>query len=157
MATLVFIVALIAVDVALVRYLFLHSRSLMVHVRFGFLMVNLLALASHRLWVRRAESQPFLLGFVTFGLATALLCQAGCILAPDAMYALQKGASYQVASFLNAEIHAYFRSLQGGSSFRILFYAMSIPAIGAVVGLPQLLVALVGGLSVWWTRRPMVA
>jgi hypothetical protein len=154
MATIVFIVALIAVDAALVRYLFLHTRSLMVSVRFGFLMVNLLALASHRLWVRRGENRPFLLGFVAFGLVTALLCQAGCILAPDAMYALQQGPSYRVASFLNTELHAYFPSLQAGSSsFRFLFYATTIPAIGAVVGFPQLVVALAGGLSAWWMRR----
>ena len=49
-SALVFVVALIAVDFTMVHYLFIHSRPAMVAVRYGLLMVNVLAIAAYLLW-----------------------------------------------------------------------------------------------------------
>jgi hypothetical protein len=58
-AALVFAVALIAADIALVQNLFIHSRAAMVSVRYGLLMANVLAIADYRLWSGRGTRRPF--------------------------------------------------------------------------------------------------
>jgi hypothetical protein len=154
---LVFTIALIALDMALVRYLFDHDRALMVSVRCGLLMANLLAVAGYRIWAKRGTGQPFLSGFVSFGLVAALLYQAGCVLAPKAMDDHQARLAFPVALAIRRVLPSNFPSLGNGYLYaKILFYATSIPAIAFVVGFPQLLVALFGGLIRWRTRRPTV-
>jgi hypothetical protein len=156
-STLTFGIALIAIDVTLVRYLFLHDRSLIVAVRCGLLMANLLAVAGYRLWAGRGTEQPFLTGFVTFGLMATLLYQAGCVVAPKVMDDHQAGLAYPVALAIRRVLPSDFPTLGNGSLYaKILFYAATIPAIAFVVGFPQLLFALVGGLIRWRTRRPTI-
>jgi len=157
-STLSFAIALIAIDVTLVRCLFLHDRSLMVAVRCGLLMANLLAVAGYRLWARGGTGQPFLSGFVSFGLMATLLYQAGCILAPKAMDDHQASLAYPVALAIRGVLPYAFPSLENGYLYaKILFYAATIPAIAFVVGFPQLLFALLGGLIGWGTRRRTIA
>jgi hypothetical protein len=145
-STLAFAIALFAIDVTLVRYLFIHDRSLMVTVRCGLLMANVLAVAGYRLWATRGAEQPFLGGFVVFGLMAALLYQAGRGLAPKMMDDHQAGLAFPVALAIRRVLPADFPSLRNGAQHaRVLFYAATIPAIALVVGFPQLLFALVGG------------
>jgi hypothetical protein len=152
--TLVFAVALIAIDIALVQELFIRSRLIMVSVRHGLLMVNVLAIAAYRIWAGRVTYRPFLSGFVAVGLATALVCQACCcILAPDAMYEYQARLAFPVALAINGFLPRFSSAQNGHLYFKIFFYAATIPAIAVVVGLPQLLVALVGGLISWSLHR----
>ena len=156
-STLTFAIALIAIDVTLVRYLFVHNRSLMVAVRCGLLMANLVPLAGYRLWARRGTEQPFHSGFVSVGLIAALLYQAGCILAPRAMDDHQAGLALPVALAIRGFLPNELPSFENGPLYaNILFYAATIPAIAFVVGFPQLLFALLGGLIHWRTRRPTV-
>ena len=156
-STLTFAIALVAIDMTLVRYLFLHDRSLMVAVRCGLLMANVLAVAGYRLWARRGTGHPFLSGFVSFGLLAALLYQAGCVLAPKAMDDHQAGLAFPVALAIRRVLPNDFPFLDNGHLYaKILFYAATIPAIAVVVGFPQLFFALVGGLIRWTTGRPTI-
>jgi hypothetical protein len=145
-SALVFAVALIAVDFTLVHYLFIHSHRAMVSVRYGLLMVNVLAIAVFLLWRGRGTRQPFLSGLVAVGMVTALICQACCwILAPEGMYQWQARLAFPVASNINDILPRRPSTNNGYDYHRILFYAATIPPIAIVVGLPQLIVALVGG------------
>jgi hypothetical protein len=152
-ATLAFTVALIAVDIALIQDLFIHSRPMMVSVRYGLLMLNVLAIAAYRLWNAVGTHRPFLGGFVVSGLATALLCQAACLLAPETMYQWQARLALLVALKIHGFLPHFSSTETGRLSFKILFYAATIPPIAVVMGLPQLLVALVGGLINWSLPR----
>jgi hypothetical protein len=146
-SALVFAVALIAVDFTMVHYLFIHSRPAMVSVRYGLLMVNVLAIGVYRLWAGRGTRRSFLIGLVAVGTVTALLCQACCwVFTPDTMYEYQARLATPVASRIIKFLPRISSVTNGNRYFRILFYAATIPPIAIVVGLPQLLVALVGGL-----------
>jgi hypothetical protein len=154
LATLVFAIALIALDLALVRYLFGFGRPLMVSVRNGLLMANALPIAAYQLWVRRGQTHSFLTGFVAAGLAAALLCQACCwMLAPKAMDDYQARLVAPVAFAIHGVLPQFESLGNGRFYYRILFYFATIPAIAAVVGLPQLLAALSGGLYWWKVQR----
>jgi hypothetical protein len=144
-SALVFAVGLIAVDFTMVHYLFIHSRPAMVSVRYGLLMVNVLAIAVYLLWRGRGTRRPFLSGFVAVGLAAAILCQVCCwVLAPETMYEFQARLASPVASAINGILPRHPSTENGYFYYRILFYATTIPPIAVVVGLPQLIVAVVG-------------
>jgi len=146
-SALVFAVALIAVDIVLAQNLFVHSRPAMVSVRFGLLMLNILAIAVYQLWARRGTRRPFLIGLVAAGTAIALLCQASCwSFAPDTMDEWQARWALPVAARIIKYLPRFSSVENGYRYFRILFYATTIPAIAIVVGLPQLIIAVVGGL-----------
>jgi hypothetical protein len=126
---------------------------MMVSVRYGLFMLNVLAIAAYRLWNARGTYRPLLGGIVVTGIATALLCQAGCILAPETMYQWQARMALPVALKIHEFLPRFSSTETGRLYFKILFYAASIPPIAVVIGLPQLLVALVGGLINWSLPR----
>ena len=157
LATLFFAVALTAIDMALVRYLFAHNRPLMVSVRYGFLMANVLPIAAYLLWTRRSRSHPFLTGFFAAGLVATLFCQACCLLMFQRMDDFQADMAFPVALAINRALRRVSLLSKGYLFYKSLFYAVTIPAIATVVGGPQLLVALVGGLIGWARSRQTAA
>jgi hypothetical protein len=157
LTTLSFAVALVAIDMALVRYLFARNRPLMVFVRFGFLMANVLPITAYLLWTRRSGKHPFLTGFIAAGLVATLLCQACCLLAFPRMDEYQAEIALPAALAINRALRRVSLLSNGYLYDKSLFYAVTIPAIATVVGAPQLLVALVGGLIGWARSRQTAA
>lgn len=147
--------ALVAFDLALVRSLFAGSRPLLVSVRFGLLMANVLPAAGYSLWAWRGRGRvrPFLLGFVAAGVTAALGGQAACLVAFPASDDYQARVALPVAS----SVHGLLRRVRPLTARylddRTLFYAATIPAVAAAVGAPQLLIALAGGLVGLLTAR----
>jgi hypothetical protein len=142
--TMVLVIGL-AIDFALIRQTLVNDGPLAQAIYRVFFMANVLAYGIYRLIASGGKCGPFLKGFVACGLLS-VLAHLGC----EWMFPATMAGFYEIALNPLGKLYDKHMPPSYPQSLELLLWPFIMFSISAIIALPQLLLALIGG---WLSSR----